>query len=962
MANRRGESAFRDIDTLFRLGVVAEMSDGQLLERFAARCDPDGQVAFEAIVRRHGPMVLGVCRRALGDYQAAEDAFQATFLVLALKARAVRKQESLGPWLHGVAARIARRALVLGRQHREVPIPSGGLIDPSGCDPALTDLNAVLDEELDRLPDKYRLPIVLCYLEGKTQEQAALMLGWTKGTVSGRLARAKDLLRRRLSRRGLAPSAGLVAVALAPETASAAVSSPLLIATTRVLVAAVLGGAEAGRVSGSVSSLARAALKWMLVARIVRVTAIFLVMGTAAAAIATPMLISGGPAPPERPVRPTAARGVPAVARPAPHSPAPRVDRYGDPLPDRAQVRLGTIQRRHDKRVVGVEFARDGIAISMQADGLARWWDIKTGQQVGALEVMGEADPDRAITGLSISPDGSILAAAGFAFEPARQRVSHSVWIWELVPRRFRHRLEVDTRDLYSLAFAPDGATIATGGFGGDVQLWDVATGTRRSALKVGSFPVHSLAFAPDGKVLVATAQGSGITLWDLDRNRGTVLPGLKGSWSSPRFSPDGRLLAVPQLGGEIVLRDRTTGVDGLKARGTVIAFAPDSRTIALTGSGDGTLTVLDARTGAERWKSDIGWGSFQAGPAFSPDGQTLIVEIGGVLRLYDADSGRERFGVPEAHQAGVTVVRYAPDGRKLITAGDDGTLREWDAARARQPRVIPLGGPVNLVAISPDGRKLSTGSQLPRASVAVWDLAIGQRVREWSWPDATSSVDALAFSSDGDALLVFGCIGGLKVLEIATGRERPAVQPLLNLAEGPYPGVGLGQAAFSTENRWLAARTATTVHVADLMTGGEQVFPCNAMAFLPDGKGLAMAIPARRGGAGPAKGRIPSSWNAEAIRLVSLASGEDHRIEVPRDLVVALAVSPDGKVLAVAGGRPRPMIRLYRTDDGSELESFAIPAAVNRWGGLAFSPDGRSLAAGLIDTTVMIWNVGIVD
>src|SRR5262249_28328860 len=151
---------------------------------------------------------------------------------------------------------------------------------------------------------------------------------------------------------------------------------------------------EAGLASGSVSSLARAALKWMLVARIVGMAALVIVMGTAAATVAAVMRISGGPARPDWPASPAAARGVAAVARPAPNPPASRVDRYGDPLPDRARVRLGTIQRRHGASVVGIDFALDGVAISMQQDGLARWWDLETGRQVGALDVLGEADPD----------------------------------------------------------------------------------------------------------------------------------------------------------------------------------------------------------------------------------------------------------------------------------------------------------------------------------------------------------------------------------------------------------------------------------------------------------------------------------------------------------------------------------------------------------------------------------------
>ena len=127
MGDQRVESALRDIDALFRLGVVSGMSDGQLLERFTAQSGADSELAFEAIVRRHGPMVLGVCRRVLGDEHAAEDAFQATFMVLALKSRTIRKLESLGPWLHGVAVRIARRARAQRRRNATQSIPPGGV-------------------------------------------------------------------------------------------------------------------------------------------------------------------------------------------------------------------------------------------------------------------------------------------------------------------------------------------------------------------------------------------------------------------------------------------------------------------------------------------------------------------------------------------------------------------------------------------------------------------------------------------------------------------------------------------------------------------------------------------------------------------------------------------------------------------------------------------------------------------
>ena len=301
MDNPRAETVRRDLDALFHLGVVGGMSDGQLLERFMSRGQDGGQIAFEEVVRRHGSMVLGVCLRALGDSHAAEDAFQATFLVLALKARSVRKADSLGPWLHGVAARVARRALLLNRRRKETTLPAEDLAGTSFIDPELVELRAILDEELERLPEKYRRPLVLCYLEGQTQDQAARALGWTKGTVSGRLARAKELLRSRLTRRGLASSAAVLGAFLAPETASAAVPSSLLLPTVRAAMAASLAGMEAGLGvgSGQAAALARGILKTMYLGKI-KAAVPLLLLTLGAAAVAAPRLWnsrSAGPLP-----------------------------------------------------------------------------------------------------------------------------------------------------------------------------------------------------------------------------------------------------------------------------------------------------------------------------------------------------------------------------------------------------------------------------------------------------------------------------------------------------------------------------------------------------------------------------------------------------------------------------------------------------------------------------------------
>jgi RNA polymerase sigma factor (sigma-70 family) len=218
-------------------------TDAQLLERFARARD---EAAFELLLRRHGPMVLGVCRRVLRQEQDAEDAFQATFLTLARKAGSIGKGEALAGWLARVAYRAALRARSAAQR-----CPAAGLAEPEppaagpAGDRVEQDVRPILDEELQRLPEKYRTPVVLCYLEGVSYEEAARRLGWPAGTVATRLRRARELLRRRLARRGLAVSAGAAVPLLTQAAAPAEVPAALLGVALDVARLGPAGGATA---------------------------------------------------------------------------------------------------------------------------------------------------------------------------------------------------------------------------------------------------------------------------------------------------------------------------------------------------------------------------------------------------------------------------------------------------------------------------------------------------------------------------------------------------------------------------------------------------------------------------------------------------------------------------------------------------------------------------------------------
>jgi RNA polymerase sigma factor (sigma-70 family) len=242
----------------------AGLTDGQLLERFLSLGD---EAAFEAIVRRHGPMVWGLCRRLLPQSQDAEDAFQATFLVFVRKAASIMPREMLGNWLYGVAYRtaLAARKTISRQWRKEKHIAD---INPATmpADEERCDWRPLLDRELRGLPIKYRVPIILCDLEGKPRKEAARQLGWSEGTLSGRLARARGLLAKRLTRRGLALSAGALALALSQSSASAEVP-PLLVATTvKACTSATL--VAGGVISAPVAALTKGVLRAMFMTKL----------------------------------------------------------------------------------------------------------------------------------------------------------------------------------------------------------------------------------------------------------------------------------------------------------------------------------------------------------------------------------------------------------------------------------------------------------------------------------------------------------------------------------------------------------------------------------------------------------------------------------------------------------------------------------------------------------------------
>jgi RNA polymerase sigma factor (sigma-70 family) len=264
MVNRQA-GVCRQLHRLFNLGAVGGTTDAQLLAQFLDRQDAGAEVAFEVLVERHGPMVLRVCRSVLRDEHAAEDAFQATFLVLARKARSVWVKDSLGSWLHGVAQRVASRArsdAMRRRRHERQAAEQAVEAIRDGFHQS--DTEAILGEEIARLPEKYRAPIVLCYLEAMSYEEAASRLGLTDDALRGRLARARERLRSRLTGRGVEVSGSLVTSRPA-VLATPVVRSGLLQSTVQAARSVSVGSVvDAGLISETANSLSERICRTMI--------------------------------------------------------------------------------------------------------------------------------------------------------------------------------------------------------------------------------------------------------------------------------------------------------------------------------------------------------------------------------------------------------------------------------------------------------------------------------------------------------------------------------------------------------------------------------------------------------------------------------------------------------------------------------------------------------------------------
>ncbi len=572
----RDGTSMRQLSTLFNEGVTGAATDGQLLERFATRRGEASEHAFAALVERHGPVVMRLCRSVLRDEHEAQDAFQATFLVLARRAQSLWVRDSIGPWIHSVAYRVAscaRAAAIRRRRHerRHARLAAGRLAVYQDED--WGDLEAVVHEEINRLPEHYRAPLVLCDLEGCTHEQAARHLGLPVGTVKSRQARGRQRLRTRLIRRGLAPSSALVlGAALTPDLP---VPAALMKATANL--ATIWAGAD----SAHVTVLAREVLKVMFLHKLKLIVLALSMIAVAAASAGSLMWRATAGMPGERqttPATPVKGQVAPVAKRERSgkiYITVDRVDPRGtggsirwlmalDPNTGaRADVFAGCSMRpRVSPDGQSVAFEREdalGDALNHSLSGI-------TGRKVVAFEpkaalwVRGldpNAEPRR-IVGLGgpssgsppvWSPDGKqVIISLGHREEPR--------WIHKTL--RFnidgtgREELPVPPEDGVQ-DWSSDGRWLLTTSHRGAKIGWQLYVmrpdGTDQRRITEEGNPFYAR-FSPDGRRVLYTdgvrGKQSGIWVVDIDGKNGRlVLPLDFKTIPSACWSPDGKGIAI---------------------------------------------------------------------------------------------------------------------------------------------------------------------------------------------------------------------------------------------------------------------------------------------------------------------------------------------------------------------------------------------------------------------------------
>lgn len=922
--------------------------DSRLLTRFLTERDED---AFATLVHRHGPLVYGTCQRILGNRAEAEDAFQATFFVLARRAGTLNLDRRIDPWLHGVALRVAKklRGQTVRRRLREMSVAKSERVD--AVEPQ-HDFWAIIDEELSRMSLPQREVLLLCDLGGQSHSQTAESLGVAKGTITTRLVKARAELAARLRRRGITLTVGALSSMVATH-ATASVPATLIQETAKQATAFAVGS-EVG--SLTVQSLAEAVMRSIKVG----VRKVWLFVGLVTMTLTGGgLMLAGGPSDPAE------KKAAPAAAAAKPEAPKEKIVQQDDPLPAGSVLRFGTSRFRHGVPILTMAVSADGktayVASGNRSDTSTRAIDLETGRSLFNLGGDGEA--------IAIAPDGkSIVIKAGLHLTVCDSQSGKSLRTIT-IPNKSDRRSQADV-----LAFTPDGKAIATLTDGKDLHLIDFESGrTIRefahdpAASNDGFSQVNAVAFSPDGKLL-ATGGYAKVNddyfarLWDVETGQEIrrLMHGQAGyGIRCLTFSPDGKTLATLGTQAGVLLRlfEVDTGkllrafpkADRLRPEGKSVAFSPDGKTVAAALN---SIHLYDVTTGEELLKIDRRASNLH----FTDGGKTLTGAVSGTIYRWDTATGKTL--TPEAGESVVHQILVTPDGSRVITYGQDGYGHIWDGTSGKHLRRIPLSY-YRGVAMSPDGRFLAwsvgdssvtfTVPNQPRSSydgsrVRLYDIAADKVIDRF--PAFKGDAKDLAFTIDGKKLVSIDQYAAVvRTWDFESGKE---------------------ERSFSIQPEEELKKQLFFVHQTQLS---------------PDGKTAVVTYQKDRGG------RLGAWPDPQVVQFWDVASGKQHT-GIGGKYLRTQTFSPNGRLVFdghevhdIASGRrvaalpDEPYIRAAAFSRDGRLLSVAVNTGHiqiwdvatwtkrNEFKGyedrsitLTFGPGGR-LFTGNTDTTTLVWD-----
>jgi RNA polymerase sigma factor (sigma-70 family) len=926
-----------------------ESADAVYLERFSTHGD---ETAFEALVRRHGPLVLRVCRAVLGDAHAAEDAFQATFLTLARRAAAVRKQPSLGNWLYKVAHHTALRARgrAASRLRREAAVARPPVAAPAD-EVSWREVQAIFFEEIAKLPERYRAPLLLCCWEGLARDEAAARLERPAGTVKIQLERGRKLLRERLNRRGLSLPAGLLAAQLAPAGAHA-VPPSLLVATSRAGVSLRAGAGLQGLVSNRVLALSGTAAG---AATAVKFAAGALVLICALAAANAGLLLGR-----ITEADPPAAQG---DGPPAPAGAKERTDAAGDPLPKGALLRLGSVRLRHNGNVNLARFTPDGKTLISQGMDGVRTWDVATGKPIRFVEQ--ETRLGGQYAGSPLSHDGRLFVTAG----------KSGVDLWNLATAA---RVGGFGKGRYLMAeLSPKGNLIAALTLSGIQQLevFGLETGNRlwtRAAEKLQN--INSIAITPDGKDVILAGEDIGVQkgiLHFLDAETGVerrrISVGARAeSVFHVGFSRDGSLMAAACTEGNvrpIRVWELASGKELIRLepplnKGTAsicyyssFAFAPDGKSLLTAGTYD-RLIEWDLATGKERRRFGEGT-AYASSLAYSPDGRTVAVTgLGATVRLLDAATGEDR--IPGGgHRTNAYQAAFTPDGRSVVTSGQVPALMFWDRATGKpMGRLDPPDS--DGCDLSPDGTA-AISLHFREKLLRVLDLPSGKERCRVSMEVAGARPTPLAVSP-GARVVAFGNFLIPDTIHLADGTTGKVTASLKD------PELSLRWNAFTADGRTLFALCNGGIAQVWDVARGVKLRQFSLTGEPPANRGPRDGSPYYYAAVSPDGRWVAYAGEDHRLSLLDAATGElvwrQDGINCENGL---FAFSPDGRMLAwnshTAQNRAQdPVIHLLEVASGKERCSFSGHTGCTN--SFSFSADGTALVTAGMDATALVWDL----